>query len=104
MTLPDYVFDTYLDKKSDNPTYQIMSLSETKKFVEANRHLPRVPSRAEIKKDGAVNLQGLIMITLEKVEEAFIHIFDLDAKVMAQQAKIDSLEARLQKLEASIQK
>ncbi|MCX8492062.1 MAG: hypothetical protein ORN54_13455 [Cyclobacteriaceae bacterium] len=38
---PDYVFD---------PSYKLPTLEETEKYVKENRHLPEVPSAAEIEK------------------------------------------------------
>ncbi len=91
MTVPDYVFDHHLEGKStQNPNYEMLSISDLKQYINKNRHLPRVPSRTEIEKDGAVNLQGLSMITLEKVEENTLYIIELEEKSIQQQQIIES--------------
>lgn len=103
MTVPDYVFDKHFDGNSIlNPFYEMLSLSELRNFITINRHLPRVPSRAEIEEDGIVNLQALSMITLEKVEENTLYILDLEKnttnqKLLIQQqtSEINALKTRL---------
>ncbi|MEA3418038.1 MAG: hypothetical protein U9Q90_01470, partial [Campylobacterota bacterium] len=59
MSVPDYVF------KDD---YKLMPLDELKTFIKKNNHLPGVASADEVGKAGVVNLSGLQMTLLEKVE------------------------------------
>jgi hypothetical protein len=102
--LPDYVFDAYFGTGTiDNPTYKILSLEEVENFAKENRHLPRVPSEAEITKDGSMNLQGMLMAVLEKVEELFVYVFDINDKVNAQQAVIQQQQVEIQQLQKDVQ-
>ncbi|MFM9838038.1 MAG: hypothetical protein ACKVOQ_07220 [Cyclobacteriaceae bacterium] len=64
---PDYVFD---------PAYQLPSLEETEKYVKENRHLPEVPSAADIEKDG-MSLNGMNTILLKKVEELTLYMIEM---------------------------
>jgi hypothetical protein len=89
--VPDYVFDDHFDKKSNNPEYYMLTLNELKKFIQSNRHLPRVPSRADISEAGAINLQGISMISLEKTEENTLYILEL-------QEQIDDLKTMNEKI------
>jgi hypothetical protein len=75
---PDYVFD---------PTYQLPSLEETEKYVKENRHLPEVPSAAEIEKDG-MSLNGMNTILLKKVEELTLHIIKQNKRIEALEKKL----------------
>ncbi|MDP4267640.1 MAG: hypothetical protein Q8880_09435 [Bacteroidota bacterium] len=96
MTVPDYVFDKHFDGLSkENPVYEMMSLSDLEKYIKKNRHLPRVPSREELKKEGAVNMQGISMITLEKVEELSLYIIQLEKKNNDLQRQIDELKKKI---------
>jgi hypothetical protein len=75
---PDYVFD---------PAYQLPSLEETEKYVKENRHLPEVPSAADIEKDG-MSLNGMNTILLKKVEELTLHIIEQNKRIEALEKKL----------------
>jgi len=79
----DYVFE---------PGYQKLALGELKTFVQTNRHLPNIPSAAEMQKNGisVTNMSGRL---LEKVEELVLYTIE-------QQEVIEQLQARIEKLEA----
>ncbi len=56
---PDYVFER---------EYPLLSLVRTDAYIKANKHLPEVPSAAQMKRDG-IELGKMNMILLKKVEE-----------------------------------
>ena len=68
---PDYVFES---------DYDLRSLKETEKFVRKNKHLPEIPSAADMKKNG-INLSEMNMKLLKKVEELTLYMIDLNKKV-----------------------
>ncbi len=68
---PDYVF---------NKDYKLMSLKEVEQFIAKNKHLPGVPSAAEMKKDG-VDLAKMNMDLLKKVEELTLYVIELEKRV-----------------------
>ncbi len=68
---PDYVFD---------PSYKLPTLEETENYVKENRHLPEVPSAAEIEKEG-MSLNGMNVILLKKVEELTLHLIDMKKEI-----------------------
>ncbi|MDA1054427.1 MAG: hypothetical protein O3C40_28640 [Planctomycetota bacterium] len=82
LNVPDYVFD---------PGYELRPLKELAKFVEEERHLPNIPSAEQIKKDG-LDMTGMQMKLLEKVEELTLY-------TIAQQKTIDDLNARMSAME-----
>lgn len=82
MTVPDYVF-------ADD--YKLMPLDELHQYVKANKHLPEIPSEAEIKANG-LDLAGLQMSLLKKVEELTLY-------TVAQHQTIEQLQKRLAELE-----
>lgn len=74
----DYVFENYYDGKSDlNPTYKFQPLSEVEQFIKENKHLPGVPSAQDIEEQGGILVNKATEINLEKIEELYIHLFEL---------------------------
>jgi len=68
---PDYVF-------SDN--YQLRSLYELETFINANNHLPEVPSAKEVE-NGTLNVGEMNATLLMKVEELTLYIIQLQKEV-----------------------
>jgi hypothetical protein len=86
---PDYVFD---------PAYKLPNLEDIEKFVKENRHLPEVPSAADIEKDG-MSLNGMNTILLKKVEELTLYMIEMKKKTEELEKENDELKARVNKLE-----
>ena len=84
---PDYVFEK---------DYHLMSLEETKAYIDVNKHLPEVPSAKEMEKNG-VQLGEMNLLLLKKVEELTLHLIDQQNKINEQELRIKTLEKRLEK-------
>lgn len=84
---PDYVFET---------DYHLLSLPETEKYIQVNKHLPEVQSAEEISREG-INVSEMQMILLRKVEELTLHLIEKDKQLQAQQKQINSLIRNQQK-------
>ncbi len=82
---PDYVFEK---------NYKLMPLKEVEEYVVKNKHLPGVPSEAEVLKDG-LSLTEINIKLLQKVEELYLHSIEL-------KKQNDKLEARIEKLSSEI--
>jgi len=78
---PDYVFE---------PDYPLMPIDQLADFVAEERHLPNVPSAAEL--TGPINISKLQMTLLEKIEELTLY-------TLAQQREIEELRTRLHQIE-----
>ena len=78
----DYVFEE---------GYDLKNLSEVEAYVNANKHLPGIPSAAEIEKDG-VSLSKMTNLLLEKVEELTLHMIQLEKENKALKAEMQSLK------------
>ena len=74
---PDFVFGN---------NYKLMNLYELEQYINANRHLPEVPSAEEVSASG-IDLGEMNALLLQKVEELTLHIIEL-------QKQIDELKAR----------
>lgn len=77
---PDYVFE---------PDYTTPDLAEWADFIAKNKHLPGVPSAAEVSKNGGIELGEMNRVLLQKVEE-------LTLLLIAQQKEIDALKVARQ--------
>lgn len=80
---PDYVFEK---------DYHLMSLEETKAYIDANKHLPEVPSAKEMEKNG-VQLGEMNMLLLKKVEELTLYVIEQNNLILEQQKRIQKLES-----------
>jgi hypothetical protein len=74
----DYVFA---------PDYHLRPLNEVSSFINANHHLPDVPSAQEVQKDG-VDLLQMNILLLQKVEELTLYLIQ-------QQQQIDKLNTQI---------
>jgi len=70
--------------------YPLLSLLNLEKFLTINKHLPDIPSEAEIKTDG-INLGKMNALLLKKVEELTLYLID-------QQKQINALKVQLNEL------
>ena len=68
---PDYVFEN---------DYPLMNLLEVEQFIKENKHLPDVPSAAEVEANG-VNLGEMNAILIQKVEELTLYVLDLQKQI-----------------------
>ncbi|WP_146080418.1 hypothetical protein [Nonlabens xylanidelens] len=99
-TYADYVFDIYYDGVSElSKTYSFPTLEEAEAFVKANGHLIGVKSIEDIKNQGmTVNVTDTALKNLEKLEEQFLYITELNSKINKQNLRIETLEAQLDKV------
>jgi len=67
----DFVFDE---------DYKLMSLGELENYINRNKHLPNMPSAAEIEKNGA-NLGDISSKLLQQIEELNLRLIDLNKTV-----------------------
>ncbi|KAA1247895.1 hypothetical protein [Aquimarina sp. RZ0] len=83
-SFPDYVFAN---------DYELTSLSDIKKYIKANQHLPGMPSEKEVIKNG-LDLKEISVLSVEKIEELYLHL-------ITQQELISKLEERVHQLETA---
>jgi len=84
---PDFVF---------GKDYSLMSLSELKRFIDTNKHLPNVPSEAEVAENG-VSVSEMQTVLLQKVEELTLY-------TIQQQEMIDQLREQCERQQQMIEK
>ncbi|VXD14822.1 exported hypothetical protein [Marinoscillum sp. 108] len=86
---PDYVF---------SEGYELPDLGATADFIKANKHLPGIPSAAEVADQGIL-LGEMNAKLLEKIEELTLHLIEKDKQIdlilerlEAQEGEIDQLK------------
>jgi hypothetical protein len=80
----DYVFDS---------SYQLAPLRQVEKFIQANKHLPEVPSAAEVKKEGLDLGENQAML-LKKIEELTLYIIQQSKEIIDLKQRMAGMEAK----------
>ena len=75
---PDYVFAN---------DYKLKSLSDLRRFIDQNKHLPGIPAAAEVEKNG-IEVGDMQRKLMEKVEELTLYILQLEDKINRLDASI----------------
>jgi len=68
---PDYVFEEH---------YDLMSLELLQNEIIKNKHLPGIPSAAEMSAAGGIDLGAMQLLMVEKVEELTLYILQLKSQ------------------------
>ncbi len=80
----DYVFSN---------DYRLMPLEKVDKFIQENKHLPGVPSAAEVVETG-IDVATMDAKLLEKIEELTLYMIDLKKENLLLKARIEALETK----------
>lgn len=79
---PDYVF---------SKDYKLLPLESIEQMINANGHLPGIPSAEEIKTDG-LKVGEMSALLLKKIEELTLHLIELKKENKAIKNKVKQLE------------
>jgi hypothetical protein len=83
----DYVFDA---------SYRLAPLTEVAEYVEANHHLPGMPSSGEVAEKG-IGVGEIESKLLAKIEELTLHMIEADRENRALRERVQKLESGRQK-------
>ena len=86
---PDYVF---------TDDYELESLENLREFIYKNKHLPGVPNKKEVQKNG-IKVKELNKILLEKIEELTLYTIDQQELINQLQESNNDLQERIKNLE-----
>lgn len=78
---PDYVFEE---------SYELRTLEETKTYIETHKHLPEIPSAAEMEKEG-IKLKEMNLKLLQKIEELTLHMIQQNEELQRLKSKVEIL-------------
>jgi hypothetical protein len=91
---PDYVFTA---------KYKIASLSQVKRYIDKNQHLPEMPSEKEVARNG-VNLGEIAKVQTKKIEELTLYLIEKDKQVAEQREQNKRQDKRITALEKALSK
>jgi hypothetical protein len=90
---PDFVFAE---------TYGLRSLAEVERYIQANSHLPEVPSAAQVGKDG-INLGEMDATLLKKIEELTLYLIEQNKQLQEQNKQLQELKKGNEALQREVQ-
>ncbi len=79
---PDFVFEE---------DYALPALAETEAYIKSNKHLPGIPSAAEMEENG-IDLKEMNLKLLQKVEELTLHLIEQEKKNEELTQRVEALE------------
>ncbi len=82
---PDYVFEE---------DYNLATLESIEKFIKSEKHLPEIPSAAEMEENG-VELGTMNMLLLKKIEELTLHTIQQSKEIQNLQSNNQELNNQL---------
>ncbi|XZF15804.1 hypothetical protein ACTHGU_06685 [Chitinophagaceae bacterium MMS25-I14] len=80
----DYVFA---------PGYRLKPLNEVESYVNANKHLPGVPSAAELVNSGGIDMNEMFSKQMEKIEELTLYMIDMKKEIETLKSENASLKS-----------
>ncbi|MCX6319855.1 MAG: hypothetical protein NTW29_21430 [Bacteroidetes bacterium] len=83
---PDYVF-------ADD--YRLMPIEDLEKSIRANKHLPNIPSAAEVTAEKGIQLGEMNRKLVEKVEELTLYIIQLKKENNALESRLTEIEKKI---------
>lgn len=66
---PDYVF---------NSDYTLLPLTELKKYISQNNHLPDLPSANDVAAENGINMGEIVKVQIKKIEELTLYLIEKD--------------------------
>lgn len=88
----DFVFDS---------AYRPMPLSAVAKYTSENKHLPDIPSAADIEKNG-LDLGDMQKRQMQKIEELTLYAVEADKRATRAEALLEQMQTRLEALQAKV--
>ncbi|BAV08271.1 hypothetical protein FLA_4305 [Filimonas lacunae] len=79
----DYVFDS---------SYPLKSLSQVETYIQQNKHLPEIPTAAEVE-TGGIDLGTNQVLLLKKIEELTLYIIQQNKDMQEMKERIKALES-----------
>lgn len=86
---PDYVFE---------PDYKRPNLMDLEQIVKQNKHLPGIPSATAMENEKGVSVGGFQIKLLEKIEELYLYVFELNQENKKLKDELRTLSERINKL------
>ena len=78
-----------------------MPLADLAKYIKINKHLPEVPTAAEVEKDGT-DIGSTQTLLLKKVEELTLYAIEQNKQIAAQNKQITGQDKKITNLETQV--
>ncbi len=88
----DFVFDD---------DYSLRDLNEVESFINDNKHLPGIPSAAQMEANG-VNLAEMNKLLLMKVEELTLYVIEQESRLKVKEDEVNALMGEFQELKENM--
>jgi hypothetical protein len=75
-----------------NDDYHLKPLSEVNTFIKENKHLPEIPSAAEVKENEGVNVGEMQIKLLQKIEELTLYVIQQNEKIQVLETELKELK------------
>lgn len=85
---PDYVFE---------PDYKLPSLTEIEAYIQKNKHLPEMPSAAQLT-DKGLELGEMVKIQQKKIEELTLYLIEKNKEMDKERGRITLLEGLVKEI------
>lgn len=73
--------------------YALPSLADVSRFIRANRHLPGIPAKADVQKEG-VDLGEMNVKLLQKIEELTLYLIEMKQENEGMKVRLNALEKK----------
>lgn len=90
---PDFVFEA---------DYALRTLAETEKYIRENKHLPEIPSAAEMEEKG-VALKAMNLKLLQKIEELTLYTIEQQKLIEAVRSELNSIREENKSLRKAVE-
>ncbi|WP_257668268.1 hypothetical protein [Parapedobacter tibetensis] len=91
ITVPDYVFE---------PDYELPTLQYIESYVKEHKHLPEIPSAADIQRDG-LDLAEMNLLLLKKVEEITLLLIEKEKVEKVMKADFERMKIEIEQLKTN---
>ena len=78
--------------------YKLPTLKEVETYISENKHLPEIPSEAEVSENG-INLGEMNAKLLQKIEELTLYMIDMNRRMNQLETENTELKEKVQLLE-----
>ena len=83
----DFVFE---------PSYELRPILELARYIKLHKHLPDIPSTAEVTKNG-IDLAETQALLLQKVEELTLYVIEQNKKIGELEKKVKTISGKIHK-------
>ncbi len=89
---PDFVFEK---------NYHLMSLDSVETYIQTHKHLPGVPSQAQILAEGQ-DIAAIQQLQMQKIEELMLYVLEKDKQLNEQKLQLEIMAKEIERLSLAV--